>query len=263
MASNWVSASIEEGNCLNSDVTFTVSQYEGKKERTKTIHFEQCVIGDDENQPNVISDFIIKQMPPDIIVIPPSDYMVFRYYWTEDDGRDLDTATEYLNTGISEIINDVEKFVDDQPVGFAMDGNSNVLITGTSGNNYADSLLRFGGDNTKSGNECVYVNFKYLFEKYYDILPQSIEIAVWGTWFGEIKNGNISFEISTYSGGTMNKDGYNFLNEGGQLQYQRTYSYNITTKQGSSQYKTAYTRIGTIYIDKDSKQITMILGTPV
>lgn len=263
MASIWVSSNIEEGTCVNvSSVTFNVSAYDGKKERIKNVVFEQCIVGDDPLQPYVSKTLVIKQAPPDVIVIPPSDYMVFRYFWGEEDGKDLDTATEYLNTTITGNINGVDYSVDDNPVGFNMKGNSNPLITGTSGMNYEDALLRFGGDNMRSGNECVYINFKYLFETYEESLPQTIEIAVWGTWFSTMLNGNISFEISTYSGGTMVKDGYNFVNDGGMKQYSKSYSYNISTQKGSSEYKTKYTRIGTIYIDKDTKQIQMILGTP-
>lgn len=41
----------------------------------------------------------------------------------------------------------------------------------------------------------------------------------------------MTFEITTYSGGTMVKDGYNFVNEGGSQQFRQTYSYNVNTKK--------------------------------
>lgn len=255
--STWVTTSIKEDECVTvNNITVTISPYDGKKQRTKKITFTQCEVGDDETQPiPTITEYHITQMPPDVIVIPPSDYMVFRYFWGADDGRDLDTATEFLNTGIEN--------VDDQPVGFSMRGNNNPIIIGnTTTEPPTPGLLIWAGDNMQSGNECVYINFKYLFEAYEDVLPQSTQIGIWATWFGQIKSGNMTFEITTYSGGMMVKDGYNFVNEGGSQQFRQTYSYNVNTKKGSSDYKNQYTRIGTVYIDKDSKQITMILGNP-
>lgn len=255
--STWVTASIAEDVCVTGNsISVTVSPYEGKKQRTKKITFTQCEVGDDEKQPiPTTTEYHIVQMPPDVIIIPPSDYMVFRYFWEAEAGRDLDTATEYLNTGIEN--------VDNQPVGFFMDGNDNPIITGnTTTEPPTPGLLIWAGDNMQSGNECVYINFKYLFEAYMDVLPQSIQIGVWASWYREIKNGNMTFEINTYSGGTMVKDGYNFINEGGSQQFRQTYSYNVSTKQGASDYKNKYTRIGTVYIDKETKQITMILGNP-
>ena len=217
--STWVTASIAEDVCVTGNsISVTVSPYEGKKQRTKKITFTQCEVGDDEKQPiPTTTEYHIVQMPPDVIIIPPSDYMVFRYFWEAEAGRDLDTATEYLNTGIEN--------VDNQPVGFFMDGNDNPIITGnTTTEPPTPGLLIWAGDNMQSGNECVYINFKYLFEAYMDVLPQSTQIGVWASWYGEIKNGNMTFEINTYSGGTMVKDGYNFINEGGSQQFRQTYS---------------------------------------
>lgn len=255
--SNWVSTSIPENECVTGNtVTVTVTSYEGKKERTKKITFTQCEVGDDLTQPiPTIAEYHIKQLPPDVIVIPPSDYVVFRYFWTPEDGRDLDTATEYLNSNIPT--------VDDNPVGYFQPGNSNKIITGdTSTIPPTPGLLIWAGDNMQSGNECVYINFKYLFEAYEDVLPQSTQIGIWATWWSEIKNGNITFEINTFSGGTMVKDGFNFINEGGSQQFKQTFGAHVNTLKGPTEYKTKYTRIGTVYIDKDTKQITMILGIP-
>lgn len=255
--STWVSTSIAENECTSvNNFTVTVSAYDGKKQRIKKITLTQCEVGDDETQPiPTITEYHITQMPPDVIIIPPSDYMVFRYFWGAEDGRDLDTSTEFLNTGIPN--------VDDQAVGFSQNGNYNKIITGdTTTEPPTPGLLVWAGDNTQSGNECVYINFKYLFEAYGDILPQSTQIAVWATWYGEIKSGNMTFELTTYSGGTMVQDGKNYVNDGGSQQFKQTYGYNVNTIKGSADHKNLYTRIGTVYIDKDSKDITMILGVP-
>lgn len=253
--SNWVSVSIPEDECVTlNNVTVTISAYEGKKQRTKKVTFTQCEVGDDVTQPiPTTTEYHIIQMPPDVIIIPPSDYVVFRYFWKPEDGTDLDSATEYLNSNIPT--------VDDSPVGFGQSGNNNVIITGDK---YSDppvpGLLVWAGDNMASGNECVYINFKYLFEKYIDVLPQSTQIGIWATWYVAIGTGDITFEINTFSGGTMVQDGKNFTNNGGQEQFSQIFASHVNTKKGASEYKTKYTRVGTVYIDKDTKQITMMLG---
>lgn len=257
MASTWVSTSINENECVTGETfTVTVAAYDGKVQRTKKIILTQCEVGDDETQPiPTTGEYTAIQMPPSVIVIPPSDYLVFRYYWGEEDGTDLDTATEYLNSGIPG--------VDDQAVGYGQNANSNKLITGdTTTDPPTPGLLVWAGDNVQSGNECVYINFKYLFEAYEEYLPQSTQVAVWATWYNQKLIGDMVFELTTYSGGTMVLDGKNFVNNGGTQEFKERYGYYVGTVQGAEDHKNLYTRIGTVYIDKDTKDITMILGAP-
>lgn len=192
-----------------------------------------------------------------IVTIPEFEYLTYRYFWTSSDGRDLDTGTELINTGL--IDRSSGQSVDNAPVGWSMKGNN---ITDVK--NY----LKWGGDNTQSGNECTFIDMEALLSaQNYPLLPRFIEARIYAAWYGEKRNGNITFEIVAYKGGRMIKDGYNFVNQGGVEVYKETHHKYIPAKGGSNNaasYKTNYTYVCKIIYDKikHSAQVEIIPDAP-
>lgn len=72
------------------------------------------------------------------IKIGDVDYVTFRYLWESSSGRDLDTMTEALNSNVPTI--------DNLAVGWSGPGN---------GDSSVREVLKWGGDNTGPGKECV------------------------------------------------------------------------------------------------------------
>lgn len=188
-----------------------------------------------------------------IVTIPEFEYLTYRYFWTSADGRDLDTGTELINTGLTD--RSSGQSVDNAPVGWSMRGN-----------NIADvkEYLKWGGDNTQSGNECTFIDMQALLTPAnYDRLPRFIEARVYAAWYGEKRDGNITFEIVAYKGGQMIRTGFNFENHGGEEVYKETHRKNVPAKGGStnaSNYKTNYTYVCKIVYDKikHSAQVEII-----
>ena len=123
------------------------------------------------------------------IKIGDVDYVTFRYLWESSSGRDLDTMTEALNSNVPTI--------DNLAVGWSGPGN---------GDSSVREVLKWGGDNTGSGKECVWMSVKDLRAKYYDILPEETYFMAYATWFGSKGTGKCSFELVGYKGGTMSQD---------------------------------------------------------
>lgn len=135
--------------------------------------------------------------PPDIAL--PFDFAVIRYKWNSGGGTDLDTRTAVIGSGES---------IDGNDVGWSR-GNS-VSLGGSE-------VLTWGGDNTGSfGPEAVLVDFKKISEE----LPSltSITIRLRSNWYSTRVSGDHTIEFETYLGGTMNQDGFDFINSGGILQ---------------------------------------------
>lgn len=171
------------------------------------------------------------------------DYLVFRYLWESSSGKDLDTMTELVNSNIPG--------VDNQGVGFNGPGNGDSVVS---------SILKWGGDNTGSGKECVWMSVKELKDKYGDVLPIETFFMAYATWFGERGDGKCSFELRAYKGGTMSQDGYNFVNTGGETVYQNTHDFICDTRQGSSDYKNQYAQVAKIVFNKTTNSVYMYVG---
>lgn len=190
--------------------------------------------------------FIKVTQAENIIIIPEFDYLTFRYFWGADDGRDLDTSTVFSNTNI--ILNNNIK-LDESPVGYGMSGNYNSDV---------QNFIQFGGDNTQSGNESVFINMNTL-NTYYNTLPDIVQIDVFANWWAEKLIGNTQFELTAYKGGAMVKEGqYNFINVGGETVLQQTARKNIYAKGSCnvSDFRNKYTKIGTIYYNKSTRDAT-------
>lgn len=235
---SWITTNVAADNTL----TLTIAKNEAEASRSGKI----TLTHKDDSSLKLVIDVT---QAKNIIKIPPFDYLTFRYFWGTEDGRDLDTSTGYVNTGI--VFSDGKK-LDELPVGWAMAGNYNTN---------AQSYLMFAGDNTGSGNECVYITMNTL-STHYDELPDIVEIDVYANWFGERKNGNTTFQLTAYEGGAMVQNGYNFENVGGREIMITQATVNVRT-QGtgmSGDYKNKYYKIGTIYYDKTKRTATYVLN---
>lgn len=180
------------------------------------------------------------------IKIGDVDFVTFRYLWESSSGRDLDTMTEALNSNVPTI--------DNLAVGWSGPGN---------GDSSVREVLKWGGDNTGSGKECVWMSVKDLRAKYYDILPEETYFMAYATWFGSKGTGKCSFELVGYKGGTMSQDGYNFINTGGSVVYQNTYDFVCYTSKGSSTYKTSYEKVARVTYNKLTNEVYMSIGDAI
>lgn len=180
------------------------------------------------------------------IKIGDVDFVTFRYLWESSSGRDLDTMTEALNSNVPTI--------DNLAVGWSGPGN---------GDSSVREVLKWGGDNTGSGKECVWMSVKDLRAKYYDILPEETYFMTYATWFGSKGTGKCSFELVGYKGGTMSQDGYNFINTGGSVVYQNTYDFVCHTSKGSSTYKTSYEKVARVTYNKLTNEVYMSIGDAI
>lgn len=141
---------------------------------------------------NVIT---IKQSGVDQTVLPDFDFLTFTFNWTENDGRDLDTATFVLGSHLI-VLNDVE--LDKLPVGFGCSGNNATFSAATK------PYLEHGGDNTQSGNECALVNWKKICD--HDYISEGINTLfceLYANWYNEYDQGNCSIAFKTYKGDGM------------------------------------------------------------
>lgn len=180
------------------------------------------------------------------IKIGDVDYVTFRYLWDESSGRDLDTMTEVLNSNVPTI--------DNLGVGYNGPGNGDESVR---------SVLKWGGDNTGSGKECVWMSVKDLRAQHYSTLPDETQFMAYATWFASIGTGKCSFELVGYKGGTMSQDGYNFINTGGSVVYQNTYDFVCHTGKGSSTYKTSYEKVARVTYNKLTNEVYMSIGDAI
>lgn len=180
------------------------------------------------------------------IKIGDVDYVTFRYLWDESSGRDLDTMTEALNSNVPTI--------DNLGVGYNGPGNGDESVR---------SVLKWGGDNTGSGKECVWMSVKDLRAQHYSTLPDETQFMAYATWFASIGTGKCSFELVGYKGGTMSQDGYNFINTGGSVVYQNTYDFVCHTSKGSSTYKTSYEKVARVTYNKLTNEVYMSIGDAI
>lgn len=193
-------------------------------------------------------ELVTKVYPSDAggIKIGDVDFVTFRYLWESSSGRDLDTMTEVLNSNIPTI--------DNKPVGYSGSGN---------GDENVRNVLKWGGDNTGSGKECVWMSVRDLRKEHYDELPDETQFMAYATWYGERGTGKCSFELIGYKGGEMHHDGYNFINDGGSVVYQNTYDFVCDTHRGSSSYKTSYTQVARITYNKVTNEVYMSIGDAI
>ena len=142
----------------------------------------------------------LRQVGKEQIILPPFDYLTFTYSWTDDDGRDLDSATVIRNSGIP-IGSDTT--LDDYYVGYGGNGNINSV----------NKYLIYGGDNKQSGDEGALVKWKDVLatKDYVSEGITTLYLDIYANWFNWRKDGNMSITFNTYKGNDgMIQDGFVF-----------------------------------------------------
>lgn len=170
----------------------------------------------------------------------PFDYMIIRYKWALGAGRDLDTFTGFVSTGTE---------WDSKYMGFGH-GHGNELPNNSTA---MQSYIMYAGDNRKdNGVEACLINFDKLLSDYTTL--KSVPVRMATAWFGEIGTGNIDVEITTYSGGIMQKvdADYDFINIGGSQVQQLTFSKNVPKPPSWVNDIDQVTNIGYITYDKNT-----------
>lgn len=135
------------------------------------------------------------------------DFAVIRYIWTAQGGRDLDTRTRITNP---------ERNVD---VGWSR------AVTDAE-------YLKWGGDNTADGVECVLLSIEQLLADF--PTQNTFRIDCKSFWYSQVVSGNVNIQFATYQGGTMQQNGYDFVNVGGSLVQDVTLNCNTQTQSASN-----------------------------
>lgn len=145
----------------------------------------------------------------------PFEYLVIRYKWSLGAGRDLDTFTGFVSTGTE---------WDNKYMGYGHGEGRELPINSVASQSY----IMYAGDNQKdNGVEACLINFSNMISQYPSL--KSIPVRMAAAWWGQVGTGNIDMEITTYSGGTMQKidSEYDFINVGGSQIQQLTFSKSI------------------------------------
>ena len=158
------------------------------------------------------------------------DYMIINYYYTGNDGRDLDTVTELNSANVNGTI------------GYTQ--NDSIIRNNKT-------LLAWAGDNTGGGSENA--NTKYYESIYLDLdaisseCGDDCEITLYGTWFNTRGNGYINTTFNCYTGTNAKFTNNNKKWDISGDDIQETYSNPIdmrcyiATKKGAPDYKNNYT----------------------
>lgn len=195
----------------------------------------------------------VLQEAGNIIVIPPFDYLVLRYYWDDGDGRDFDSATAFVNTNISS--------VDNIFVGWSRQNQTTQWQVGPDATPY----LIHGGDNLSSGLESVLIQMNYLLDApglNPTNPPGEIHVDIYGNWYASIGTGNIRITFTAYLGGQMIRDGFNFVNNGGEQVYEGD-GYTRVTATGNNNWSditSLYSKIGTVKYDMETRDCIIVLA---
>jgi hypothetical protein len=173
----------------------------------------------------------------------PFDYLVARYIWTADAGRDLDTFTGFINTGTQ---------YDNDWVGYGQ-GDPKV----PAGASDSTAYLFWASDNTQSGVEAVLMNLKQ-FVLDNTGTPLEIQVRMNAVWWAQRLTGEVQVQLTTYLGGTMSKQGFDFINTGGVLVDQITLTTNVD-KQSQSANIANSTDVAIVRYNKNTKAATIQL----
>lgn len=187
------------------------------------------------------------ESPPTTTTLLPFDYMLIKYKWALGAGQDFDTFTGFVRTGTE---------WDDKYMGFGHQQGTEL----PNGSSISDSYIMYAGDNQKdNGVEACFINFKKLSSDY-DTL-KSIPVRMAGAWYDPVGTGNIDIEITTYSGGTMQKveSEYDFVNVGGTQVQQLIFSKNVPKPPLWVNNIDLVTNIGYIIYNKDNATAKVVM----
>lgn len=176
-------------------------------------------------------------LPPPQVEIKEFDFMAIRYNWLEGAGNDLDILVGFENTATSH---------DSKYVGF---GQRRVVVPeGTEPP--VNAYLWWATDNRgASGYEGVLVGMKRFLTDLPNA-PDIIEVGLYASWFGGAVTGDFSVELVTYKGGTMSKQGTNFVNTDGIVVSSNVFHVNTKLKAIDSANVSGYYKVGTLRYNK-------------
>lgn len=185
---------------------------------------------------------IFQEGAEQVIVIPQFDYLVFRYTWPESSGKDYDSATGFINTGIPG--------VDGQLVGWSYQWAHTHMEIG--------DFLTYGGDNTSSGAEAALIEMnKLLANSQLDPSQRDIRLKVYGNWYNSAAMGTglVTISFSAYLGGTMIKNGTNFVNINGQTVYEGSAVAQVLNngQDNNQDIPNLYKDVATMFYNKDTR----------
>lgn len=228
---DWINLDKYEGTG-EGEINVTVPANPLEEERTTKIRIKS---GKYEKEATVV-----QKKAEQIVVIPEFDFLVPSYEWADDAGKDFDTATAFLNTGLPG--------VDNILVGWSRDMATTSWQVG--------DYLRHGGDNLQSGQEavCIYM-YELLSESNFPKLPEDIMVGVWGNWYEKKGTGKVTVRYTAYKGGKMYRQGTGFINRGGEKVYEGTADtvVNAFGPDNNTDPKNLYTRIATIIYNKETR----------
>lgn len=118
----------------------------------------------------------------------PVDYLLLKYYYTGQDGKDLDTVTALSNNW-----NLTRK-----TIGYGHQPDSPIK------NNNNIKLIQFSGDNrggdTGNANDIYYEYVYFDIKHIQDELPnEDVEIILYAAWYEKVSNGHINVSLECYS----------------------------------------------------------------
>lgn len=228
---DWVSLDKTEGTG-EGEIEVAVPANPSEEERTTEIRIKS---GRYEK-----SATVVQKKAEQIVAIPEFDFLVPSYEWADNAGKDFDTATAFLNTGLPG--------VDNMLVGWSRDMAATTWQVG--------DYLRHGGDNLKSGQEAVLIDmYELLSETNFPKLPDDIMVGVWGNWYEEKGTGQVTVRYTAYRGGKMYRQGTGFINRGGEKVYEGTAD-TVVTAFGHDNNKDPmklYTKMATIIYNKNTR----------
>lgn len=192
------------------------------------------------------------QQNKDYVVLPEFDYLVIQYKYGGNGGTvDLDTATEFVGTGIINQPN-TNNGIDYNTAGWntGLDYSNPRLAKGLK-------FMHWGGDNQSTGYEAVYANMSVVRDEILeDSAPREFNVNMYGTWYtpdlSKNTNNKISIHITLYKGGTMRKaNNYDYENVGGKKVFElnRT-NIPVTTYKGVANFRNDYSKLLSLEYDR-------------
>lgn len=224
----------------SGNVSVTVGENPTNEERTGSFIVQKTIGG----RRAVVT---VKQAAGHVVLIPEFDYLVLRYGWAATSGSDFDTATGFVDTGLSD--------VDGKLVGWSRQYQYTQERVG-------DYLIH-GGDNMSSGQESALINMGTLLAGgNFTRLPELIHLDIYGNWYLRKGDGKVTVSFTAYKGGTMSKDGFNFINTGGQEVYTGSETTTVTAsgENNFEHIRQLYTKIATMEYNKTERTCVIYLN---
>ncbi|MDR2955394.1 MAG: hypothetical protein LBV43_09960 [Prevotella sp.] len=269
--SDWITSAANIGGELH----FTIGTEPNEADRNGSIFVAHI------NDPNYTKEIKISQSAK-YVKFEDFDYLLITYDWTNSTGRDMDTATEFINTGISS--------VDRHPVGWGSlssyyySGAPNSRDNGLAYvyDSKGRMIIQWGGDNrATSGSENIVLYMGNLIaEENLAVFEQNnnqryLYINIYATWYTTADiNSPINLRMRSYKNGTMNRSTVSsytnvlygtFTNSGGTLGIDWNGNLKILSKytdfSDASIFRTHYTPMGHIRYDIWKNEAVATIGS--